>query len=271
MRKLLLLILCILPVLCYSQVVRTSINYSPYITVCTDYYAQSIWKLNNNGTDTKGNNNVSLGGTASYGTTTPAEGTYYADLDDPTLETLIKFFDKYKDNFISKLTEARNLVTSDVAKSDWVMTTVHKAKGSEYDYVKILLNEVEAGFPNNLNKNNKFVEDISSIFYYLMLSLDKRPSEDRYPKESLNNIENNICDYLLSAKHPDSAIILSNLNAIYSSLPYPDIVRNIEASIKTYIDNYVIKKKRWIEELNIYYVAVTRAKKKLDHSLYWMK
>jgi len=83
MRKLLLLILCILPVLCYSQVVRTSINYSPYTTAvtCEDYYAQSIWKLNNNGTDTKGNNNVTMEGGTTYSTTTPAEGIYNANLD----------------------------------------------------------------------------------------------------------------------------------------------------------------------------------------------
>jgi len=60
---------------------------------CTDYYAQSIWKFENNGTDTKGNNNVTLEGGATYSTTTPAEGTRYANLDGASRYIAIPSFD----------------------------------------------------------------------------------------------------------------------------------------------------------------------------------
>ena len=131
---------------------------------------------------------------------------YYEDVDDQSINSFCNFIKKFENSLLVELDALKKRLSDSKEYADYIFSTIHKAKGNEWDEVTILS-------PDNF--------------------------EDGFPIKVPNAI---------TQKGRDGKVI------------------NIELTD----EEKEIKRKQWIEELNIYYVAVTRAKVKLSHSIEWL-
>jgi len=144
---------------------------------------------------------------------------YYVDVDDILVISLIDFLNSFTGDIVSSISYIENNIVSDLREADIVLSTIHKAKGKEWDYVKILGNTIEENFPHTLPK---------------------------YKSEITRYKDNSIFRQFIEYISQDSDPLLSE-----------EEIARIRAN--------------WLEEINLYYVGVTRAKKILEHNVFWMR
>jgi superfamily I DNA/RNA helicase len=144
---------------------------------------------------------------------------YYMDVDDILVMSFIDFLNSFTGDIVSSVSYIENNIVSDLKEADIVLSTIHKAKGKEWDYVKILGSNTEENFPHTLPK---------------------------YKSEIKRYKDNSIFRQFIEYLSQDSDPLLS------------------EEEVARIKDN-------WLEEINLYYVGATRAKKILEHNVFWMK
>lgn len=133
---------------------------------------------------------------------------YYEELDDTSINSGINFIRKYGGNLMFELEELKERIVDKESLADYTFSTIHKAKGKEWDEVTLLAPDVwDEGFPTSI------------------------------PDRILKNIK---------ASGESTYEILTE-------------------------DKKKILLKKWIEELNIYYVGITRARVKINHDLVWLE
>lgn len=123
---------------------------------------------------------------------------YFQDIDDSAVVQIVDFLKDLKVDFKDILEYLENCAVTNVNDADYVFSTIHKAKGNEWDEVSIIGSHIDSNFPYSVPLINK--------------------SNNRYYTQ----------------------------------------------------DELSYLKTKYNEELNIYYVAVTRAKVKLNHNLSWI-
>lgn len=122
---------------------------------------------------------------------------YCEDVDDNSVPGVVDFLENLKNPFPIELDNLTNRCVKNSQESDYTFSTIHKAKGKEWDEVEILESNYEPNFPVALPSTSKDGKNLT--------------------EEELN-----------------------------------------------------LLKKRYVEELNIYYVGVTRARVKLHHNISWL-
>jgi len=129
---------------------------------------------------------------------------YYEDLDDKSIEGMVKFVNRYKKGILFQLVKINEKLT-EKNFADITFSTLHKSKGTEFDEIEILSNFEQDWFPHSM-PNIKEVES------------------------------------------PDGE------------------------KVKVDLEEHEIKKIKelMIEELNLRYVGVTRAKYKILHNWTWL-
>jgi len=131
---------------------------------------------------------------------------YYEDIDDQSINSFVNFLTKFENTLLIELDQLKKRISDSKEYCDYTFSTIHKAKGNEWDQVQILSPDMfEEGFPNKVPES-------------------------------------------ISKKGKDGKVI---------SIELTDEERDY-------------KRKQWVEELNIYYVAVTRAKVNLIHNIPWL-
>jgi F-box protein 18 (helicase) len=131
---------------------------------------------------------------------------FYMDLDDPSINSFVTFLNEIGETLEQKIEDLKTRISDSKMYSDWTFSTIHKAKGNEWDEVEILTpSNFEDGFP------------IKVPDYKVKTGKGGKVSSVEYSEEEKEKI-----------------------------------------------------RKQWIEELNIYYVAITRSKVKLIHDIPWL-
>lgn len=123
---------------------------------------------------------------------------YYEEIDDTSIPQAVELLQELKFDFLSIVDYIKDINVPNANDCDYTFSTIHKAKGKEWDEVSILVHNYDPYFPNGI------------------------PSQDK-------------------------------------SLRY------LTDDEKNYLKN------KYNEELNIYYVGVTRAKVRLIHAIDWIK
>lgn len=164
---------------------------------------------------------------------------YYDELDELFVRYSQYLFDKLEKeeiDFIPTLENIKLKVTSNQEDADIIFSTIHKAKGKEWDHVKIISSSYsDEGFPHTLptkTKNRRVQKQI---------------------KKYMKMIEGDIFHGL------NPKLILEELDNLNKKL-YREFTPKELEKIKI----------EWCEELNLYYVAITRAKKKISHDIEWL-
>lgn len=160
---------------------------------------------------------------------------YYNDLDEPSINNALIFFE-LNDNFqFDKILEhIKSTVVINQQDADMVFSTIHKSKGKEWDHV-ILLSPAnwEENFPYELPTKKIDKKDYESLLEYI-----------------------EIVEYSHNSPETKKELIQKKKDELYRDIT-PEELNKIKSS--------------WCEELNIYYVAVTRAKKVITHDIEWLK
>lgn len=124
---------------------------------------------------------------------------YYESIDDISINGALKFIEKYSD-LTERILDLKNKEITNSDNADFVFSTIHKSKGKEWDWVKLLDQDFDDCFPYNLPVAKK-----------------KNGKEEILTEEEKERI-----------------------------------------------------RKKYLEELNLWYVAVTRARKILVHNIEWI-
>ena len=201
---------------------------------------------------------------------------YYQDLDDLNIGSIKSFFDKYLHRLEKELERIQNILVQDKNKSDWIYSTIHKAKGNEYDYVKILSPTIfEEGFPHHVSdldflpKMTLLIKSNPSPKYKSSTSEDKIIELKEYEKLS-SNLITSITEYMGRDGILYKDGIVSEFKNLYSNFPNDKVIEGLDFLVNSHVEKVKKKRSQWAEELNIYYVAVTRAKQTLDYDFEWL-
>jgi hypothetical protein len=161
--------------------------------------------------------------------------TYYNDLDEPSINNALIFFEVNDSlEFDKVLDDIKLTVVSNQEDAIMIFSTIHKSKGKEWDHVTILS-------PSNWEENFPYELPTKII--------DKKGKEDLMAYKEIVYRSNN-------SSEVKEKLIQKEKDKLYRDIT-PEELKKLRSS--------------WCEELNIYYVAVTRAKKIISHDIEWLK
>lgn len=140
---------------------------------------------------------------------------YYEEIDDSSINGSLMFLKKWSNILVYEIGELQEKVVTNPREADVVFSTIHKAKGKEWDEVTLLApDSFDEGFPDRVPDK---------------IQIKKRKSKTKLIQEDE--------DVEVIELTPEQKKLLIT---------------------------------KWKEELNVYYVGLTRAKKKLIHDILWL-